>query len=135
MTFFTINDPEEAIQIKDATRKRCNFCVGASLSESGDEEDREEEEEETVVVEEPKRKGRSMMEKLQNQPPSVLKKALFWICGIESSLNKADIEGVEKFHHPDTSIDQDPFWSKVCDINAIFAIALSGFCIAFFNKY
>lgn len=62
------------------------------------------------------------------------KKTFFWICGIESSL-KGGMEATESQHHVDTSIDQDPKWAVLCDINAIIAIALSGFCIAFFNKY
>lgn len=66
---------------------------------------------------------------------SLFKKAFFWICGIESGLNKRDVSKSIKPHTPDTSIEQEPFWSAVCDINAVIAIALSGFCIAFFNKY
>lgn len=67
--------------------------------------------------------------------PSNLKVALFWICGIESNLkeNFNPNENVENII--DTSIDQDPFWSKVCDLNAVIAIALCGFSVAFFNKY
>jgi hypothetical protein len=35
----------------------------------------------------------------------------------------------------DTSIDETPFWSTVCNIAAIITISASGFVFAFFNKY
>lgn len=35
----------------------------------------------------------------------------------------------------DTSIDENQFWSRVCDINALIAMSLAGFVIAFFNKF
>lgn len=67
--------------------------------------------------------------------PSNLKVALFWICGIEGNLKEDFNENEQIEQVIDTSIDQDPFWSKVCDLNAVLAIALCGFCVAFFNKY
>lgn len=64
------------------------------------------------------------------------KKALFWICGIESSLKQSPHDdNPVAFNYVDTSIDQDKFWSVFCDINAIIALAVSGFGIAFFNKF
>ncbi len=72
---------------------------------------------------------------LEEEKISALKKTFFWICGIEAHLKKNHHDHVEEVHHVDTSIDQNPKWSLVCDINAVFAVALSGFCIAFFNKY
>ena len=75
--------------------------------------------------------------KIADQDVSCLKKGMYWLCGIESMINSSDepakIES--KQHEMDTSISQDPFWAKVCDINAVLAIALSAFCIGFFNRY
>jgi sodium/glucose cotransporter 9 len=65
---------------------------------------------------------------------NVFKKAFFFICGIESQIDKNETEEIEETNM-DTSIDEDPFWSRVCDINAIIAMSLAGFSIAFFNKY
>ena len=69
--------------------------------------------------------------------PGKLKVALFWICGIESSLKQNfEVTSEKQLEQVvDTSIDQDPFWANVCNVNAIVAISLSGFCIAFFNRY
>ena len=69
--------------------------------------------------------------------PGKFKVALFWICGIESSLKENPEEEIEENieQKVDTSIDQDPFWANVCNLNAVIAIALSGFCIAFFNRF
>jgi DNA gyrase/topoisomerase IV subunit B len=67
---------------------------------------------------------------------SALKKTFFWICGIETHLKENGLPTVEQAPQiVDTSIDQDPKWAFVCDINAIVAIALSGFIVAFFNNY
>ena len=71
----------------------------------------------------------------QRPKPSKLKVALFWICGIESSLKEGYDPDAKIEHEIDTSIDQDPFWSNVCDLNAVIAIAISGFTVAFYNKY
>ena len=67
--------------------------------------------------------------------PNKFKIALFWICGIESNLKENFSDDLKVKQEVDTSIEQDKFWSNICDINAVFAIALSGFCIAFFNKF
>lgn len=67
-------------------------------------------------------------------PPGKIKKAFFWICGIENM--RMDEENVQKEPEViDVSLDQDPFWANFCDLNAIIAIALSCFCFAFFNKF
>lgn len=63
------------------------------------------------------------------------KRSLFWICGIENSLKTIEVEEAIEAGEVDTSIDQDPKWAMICNINAVLAIALSGFCVAFFNKY
>jgi hypothetical protein len=78
----------------------------------------------------------SMMSARSQNKASGLKKLFFWICGIES-MQKA--KGTEvphsQRHDVDTSIDQDRFWAKMCNINAVIALALSAFFFAFFNKY
>lgn len=56
------------------------------------------------------------------------------MCGIESSLKTSKAKTDVKYKI-DTSIYQDKFWSNVCDINAVIAMALCGFCYAFFNKF
>ena len=69
-------------------------------------------------------------------PPSKLKVAFFWMCGIESSLKQnKDRNKIKVSNNVDVSIDQDPFWARVCDLNAIFAIALMSSGFAFLNKY
>ena len=130
LTYFTINDPEEPIPIKDAKGICGNFCVGADLNE-----DEAETRIDSFDFKEPiERKPRKEYVK-----PGKFKVALFWICGIESSLKETTEEQkMEEEERPttvDTSIEQDPFWAGVCNINAVFAIALSGFCVAFFNRY
>jgi hypothetical protein len=67
--------------------------------------------------------------------PGKLKVAFFWICGIESSLNKDKDVNIVPEYNVDVSIDQDKFWANVCDLNAVFAIALMSFGFAFLNKF
>jgi hypothetical protein len=64
------------------------------------------------------------------------RKVLYWICGVGKYLNKEN-ETVDrlKTYRIDTSIDESTFWSTVCDINAVLAMALCGFLYAFFNKF
>ena len=133
LTYFTIFDPEGPIGIRDKKRKNCNFCVGANLDDLDEELDQEadiksNQEEEAYVT-------RRVSIDLEGEEISTFKKTFFWICGIESQLKKSGKPQVEQVQQVDTSIDQDPRWALVCDINAIIAVALSGFCIAFFNIY
>jgi hypothetical protein len=65
---------------------------------------------------------------------STLKKGFYFICGLESKINENNQEEIEETKM-DTSIDENPFWSRFCDINAIAAMSLAGFAVAFFNKY
>lgn len=141
MTYFTINDREEHVQIRDAKGDCLHFCVGADLSEPDEDkpvEDENKQEKNSVKT----KKATFDLEfddeqvKDKNQKVvSPLKKALFWICGIESSLNRDDLKDAAISHHVDTSIDQNPFWSAVLDINAVIAMSIGGFCLAFLNKY
>lgn len=73
-------------------------------------------------------------EKINIKEMSSLKKAFYFICGLESQINPNANDEIEKTTM-DTSIDEDPFWSRFCDINAIIAMSLAGFSVAFFNKY
>ncbi len=70
--------------------------------------------------------------------PNRCKTILFWFCGIESILKKPSEEELETYiveSKIDTSIDQEKFWSNLCDVNAVIALALTGFVVAFLNKY
>jgi lipopolysaccharide export LptBFGC system permease protein LptF len=79
----------------------------------------------------------SVMSSRSQNKVSSLKKILFWICGIESMQKAKETTEVphSQRHDIDTSIDQDKFWAKICNINAVIALALSAFFFAFFNKY
>ena len=71
------------------------------------------------------------------------KKTIFWICGIETLLKQEELkkhlsdseQNTNVNVKIDTSIHQDRFWSNVCDVNAVIAMALCGFCYGFFNKF
>ena len=129
MTFFTINDEEEPIEIKDGKGIFGHFCAGANLDEDA-YENRIEENFSTKSA-----KDYIVEDSHSKPPPGRVKTALFWICGIESVLNKGD----NKLDHPvqkvDTSIDENKWLARLCDVNAVIAISLSGFFIAFFNRY
>ncbi len=62
-----------------------------------------------------------------------VKKVLYFISGIST----ADISNkkLNKKFIVDTSIEENPFWSAVCNILAILSMAASGFLFAFLNKY
>lgn len=65
-----------------------------------------------------------------------LKVFIYWLCGIESSLVKNNVKSNSSEDYKiDTSINQSKFLSNVCDINAVIAMALCGFCYAFFNRF
>lgn len=137
LTFFTIYDEEEPVQIKDGKGMCGTFCAGASLSESEEEEDVNRKNEKIVknVTFEFEDKNSSLRSSIDSTSPSTLKKAFFWICGIESTLNQNEDPDEAFKNKIDTSIDQDKFYARLCNINAVFAVALCGFCIAFFNKF
>ena len=69
----------------------------------------------------------------EEKKASKLKWITYWMCGIESSLTKNKVK--QPKYVIDTSIYQSKFWSNVCDANAVIAMALCGFCYAFFNKF
>lgn len=73
-------------------------------------------------------------EKDPNAPePSKGKKIYNSICGFNTEpppkLTKEEEATMRKAQ---TNIDEDPFWSKVCDINAVIAISLTCFVIGFY---
>jgi len=133
LTFFTIYDEKEPKPIKDAKGKCISFCVGADLS-SSNENINEMDSKETDKTHD---KTFDIIELDSDKPPSKLKKAFFWICGIEKMLQNKTEENLQdkSTNIVDTSIDEEPFWALICNINAVLAIALCGFCVAFFNKY
>jgi len=121
--------------IKDAKGKCVSFCVGADLSAS-EENINELEEIESKSNKNTRNNTFDIIDQDSDKPPSKLKKAFFWICGIEKMLQQTNEENKEeKSNEIDTSIDEEPFWALICNINAVLAIALCGFCVAFFNKY
>ena len=113
-------------------------CVGANLNEETEviviKADKTSKKRKFFRSKSKKEKEQKMSEQKQNiEPPSKLKKAVYWLCGIESHVKQDNLPEVEEVI--DTSITTDPFWSMVCDVNAIIAIGLSVFCFAFFNLY
>ena len=63
------------------------------------------------------------------------KKLIFYICGIESLLKANYVETSDDSFKMDTSIESNPYWSKVCSINAVIVFTFTGFVVAFFNKF
>lgn len=134
MTYFTIDDPEEPVQIKDAKGKWCGFCVGADLSEKNSTRYEEFDENEDQARKQQLSELPDMLK--QDENAGVFKKAFFWMCGIEKKKpNNSNSNTSSEPQKADTSLEQNRFWSTICDINAVIAIGLSGFCFAFFNKY
>ena len=59
--------------------------------------------------------------------PNKFKKTFLWLCGIKTTETPK--------YTIDTSIEENPFWKTVCDVNAVIAISVCGFLYTFFNKY
>lgn len=61
------------------------------------------------------------------------KKSFNWICGIEKQtapeMSEEEKLALEKHH---TSLDEDPFWKKFCDINVIVMMTCACFIWGFF---
>ena len=105
MTYFSIDDEEEPVPR---------------------EEDLEEEERREVYHEN--------LEDTETDEASGSKKIVYWLCGINSFLkNKNKLPKTD--FKIDTSIDENPTLKKICDVNAVLAMAFCGFCYGFFNKY
>ncbi len=105
MTYFSIDDEEEPVPR---------------------EEDLEEEERREASHEN--------LEDTETDEPSGAKKIVYWLCGINSFIkNKNKLPQTD--FKIDTSIDENPTLKKICDVNAVLAMAFCGFCYGFFNKY
>ena len=122
--------------IKNKFRKKCNICVSPNLSDS--EELGEQEISATYINEKSEEKyqnrGKKSSVRLPSHEKSVLKKAFFWICGIEKDLI-TDLEESKSRHNLNTSIEEHAFEDKICNINGVLILAVAGFFYAFFNKY
>lgn len=121
MTYFSIHDPEEPEPMVDENQEK-KSQTGTKIKKISTAE--------------------KFLENHESAPK--WKRTIFWICGIESllkqeQLNKhaseCNLEINSKKVKIDTSIHQDRFWSIVCDVNAVIAMALCGFCYGFFNKF
>jgi hypothetical protein len=75
----------------------------------------------------------SLTPKKPSEKMGALKKSFYFLCGIEK--NKTEPDPEKQKDNMDTSIEQNPFWSAVCDVNAIIAMAVAGFAYGFFNKF
>lgn len=147
MTYFTRNDEEEPIPIKDGKGLCCNWCVGANLDDDDNVEKIVEnrvlsqkklekmEKKEEKKLEKERRSSKKKASKAQKEA-SFVKKVFFWICGIEKQMNMENLDAADQPHEEiDTSINQNKFWAVICDINAIIAMSLVAFVFAFFNIY
>lgn len=115
MTYFTINDEEEALSIQSTS----NFCDDSRSDIKKHNKSQDFRNENNSILETPKK--------------NFLKTILFWTCGIEK-MKRLD-DKIEVPQIIDKSIDEDPKMKIFCDVNAILAIGLSCFCFGFFNKY
>ncbi len=140
LTYFSINDPQEPIQIPYSKGVCCSSPMlddNKSSKENFDSEVMEKltnHKKEISSLEECK--DESKVEVFVNKM-NVFKKIGFLLCGI----NVNEYEKRKKLNEipaqviVDTSIDQTPIWSAVTDISAILTISAAGFILAFFNKY
>ena len=102
-----------------------HFCAATDLNKTCNSDDSTSEE-----------KNDTTINITKNMNP--IKKAFFWVCGVEKEINKLknppqqnelNTENIFEFDNP------DPFWCKVCDISAVFILAITCFIIVFFNKF
>ena len=57
------------------------------------------------------------------------KKVYNWACGFSES-SQTKLTRAQKFEMMD--ISENPFWSRVCDVNAVLAVAVTCFIIGFY---
>lgn len=86
-----------------------------------------------VVLEEPK-SGEGKAEEPAHQEMNVFKKGLYWLCGIESGI-ESDVQHAVEETKLDTSINENPVWAMVCDVNAVIAMSVCAFLYAFYNNF
>jgi len=119
LTYFSINEEEEAVSIEEKKESNCNFCVGGNPALEINNRSQDFRNENSA--------------QLKSSESNFIKTTLVWICGIEK-MNRHDNKK-ELPQTIDKSIDEDPKMKLICDMNAIVAIGLSCFCFGFFNKY
>jgi hypothetical protein len=123
LTFSSKNNPQENPEIPSSEGWRKNqFCAAANLDTN-------------ISNQEMSRFG-----KIENglgrkdkaiRKLGILKKSLFFICGIEKEIEEESVH-----QQPSLEYDKfDPFWPKVCDFSAISIISITGFILAFLNKF
>ena len=59
------------------------------------------------------------------------KKSLNWVCGVEKTIEPTEDEKLE-LEKKHTSLEEDPFWKKFCDINVIVMMTCACFIWGFF---
>ncbi|CAN7987678.1 unnamed protein product [Ixodes pacificus] len=72
---------------------------------------------------------------------SGLKRALFCICGVTSTQQKAEAEAAnplprlspaEEAHEAARSLEEHPLWGKVCNVNAVVLLVVAAFVLGFY---
>lgn len=72
---------------------------------------------------------------------SGLKRALFCICGVTSTQQKAEAEATnplprlspaEEAHEAARSLEEHPLWGKVCNVNAVVLLVVASFVLGFY---
>lgn len=142
LTYFTINDEEEAIEMPDKKHTWRTFFTGHKFSEDDDVEMKEGMDNKgfdnvadvhKVIVDEPT-SDQVKPEQDEHKEMNVFKKGLYWLCGIESAIDK-DVHASIEETKLDTSIKENSFWATVCDVNAVIAMSVCGFLYAFYNNF
>jgi hypothetical protein len=139
-----MNDVEEPVPIPSGKGfGRGRFCAGSDLSNRCDDaqiahgydnESFEQNPYDELKVQETDANLESNDDNNDNgDGMGIFKRGLYFLCGIEKQQKQDNVEVVEE--KVDVSIDEDPFWSSICDLNAILAMAAAGFAYGFFNKY
>lgn len=109
------------------------------LEEREEREDEREEEPEKDKAVTPAKLSRSSVKFEEDEfiEMSRAKKLLYWICGLETYINKDHRKidaGKSRKDIIDTSIDQTNLAKSICNVNAVAAIAVCGFIYGFFWK-
>lgn len=143
LTYFTIHSPHEPLHIpSDKGLFGRGICTGADLKyEEGFEMEKITHAEKLIkndtTVKRPI-KSDSLADDAEVQVVkkyNIFKRVLFWICGMETYMNSKRKRDQMSKVKIDTSIDEDPLLSKLCDIGAILTMAFCGFVFGFFNKF
>lgn len=85
------------------------------------------------LTEQPNKSAKLFLpEDIPNEKVSPIKNVVLCLFGVKSQFKNKNKEVNTEI---DTSIDEDPFWSMICDVFAIIAMSCCGFMAAFFNNY